>query len=143
MLAPGDGSDFLQVVDVKDVARFTALAVERDLSGTYNLAGERVTWRSFFDMLRPREVCWVSRLILEQAGVGEMDLPLYRPVGAPRSGLMHVSHSRAVDAGFIVTPLRTSIERVRAWIAAADPDTQAFNPDLERQLIESQVAQRR
>jgi 2'-hydroxyisoflavone reductase len=42
MLAPGDGTDFLQVVDVKDVASFATLAIERDLSGTYNLSGERV-----------------------------------------------------------------------------------------------------
>jgi nucleoside-diphosphate-sugar epimerase len=143
MLAPGDGSDFLQVVDVKDVARFAALAVERDLSGTYNLAGERVTWSSFFDMLRPREVCWVSRLILEQADPGETHLPLYRPAGSLRSGLMHVSHNCAVNAGFIVTPLRTSVEQVRAWVAAANPDTQALNPHVERRLIERQVAQRR
>jgi 2'-hydroxyisoflavone reductase len=141
MLAPGDGSDFLQVVDVKDVARFTALTVERDLSGIYNLAGERVTWRSFLDMLSPREVCWVSRLILEQEGVREMDLPLYRPVGSLRSGLMHVSNSCAVNVGFIVTPLRTSVEQVRAWIAAVNPDTQAFDPHVERRLIERQVAQ--
>jgi 2'-hydroxyisoflavone reductase len=142
MLAPGDGSDFLQVVDVKDVARFTALMVESDLSGTYNLAGERVTWRSFLDMLAPREVCWVSKLILEEAGVGEVSLPLYRPVGSLRSGLMHVSHSCVANAGFIFTPLRSTVEQVRAWIAAANPDTQAFNPDVERRLIKREVDQR-
>lgn len=143
MLAPGDGSDFLQVVDVRDVARFTALAVERDLSGTYNLTGERVTWGSFLEMLAPPEVCWVSRPILEQAGVGEGDLPLYRPSGSLRSGLMHVSHNCAVNAGFIATPLRSTVEQVRAWVAAANPDSQAFDPDVERRLIERQIAQRR
>jgi 2'-hydroxyisoflavone reductase len=143
LLGPGDGSDFLQVVDVKDVARFTALAVERDLSGIYNLSGERVFWRSFVDMLAPREVCWVSRPILEAAGVGEMELPLYRPVGAPRSGLMYVSHSRAASAGFTVTPLRTSVEQVRAWVAATNPETQVLNPDVERHLIERQATSRR
>lgn len=143
MLAPGDGSDFLQVVDVKDVARFAALAVDRDISGTYNLTGERVTWRSFLDMVAPREVCWVSRLILEQECVREADLPLYRPLGSPRSGLMHVSNGAAMNAGFNVTPLRTSVEHVRAWIAAANPDTQAFDPHVESRLIERQIAQRR
>ena len=140
MLAPGDGSDFLQVVDVKDVARFAALAVKRNRSGTYNLAGKRVTWRSFLDMLAPRDVCWVSRPILEQASVREADLPLYRPLGSPRSGLMHVSNGNAMNAGFIVTPLRTSVEQVRAWIAGGNPDTQAFDPHVERRLIERQMA---
>jgi 2'-hydroxyisoflavone reductase len=140
MLAPGDGSDFLQVVDVKDVARFATLAVKRDLSGTFNLAGERVTWRSFLDLLAPREVCWVSRPLLERAGVGERDLPLYRPAGSPRSGLMHVDHGCAVNAGFAVTPLRSSIEQVRAWAEAANPDSQALNPHIERRLIERQAA---
>jgi 2'-hydroxyisoflavone reductase len=38
-IAPGDGSDPVELVDVKDVARFVALAIDRALFGTFNLAG--------------------------------------------------------------------------------------------------------
>jgi 2'-hydroxyisoflavone reductase len=136
MLTPGDGSDFLQVIDVHDIARFASVVIERDLPGTYNLSGERLTWSSFIDMLAPQNVFWVTKTILEEARLSFMDLPLYRATGAPRSGLMHVSNDRAVQAGLVATPMRTTLEQVRGWMAAANPDTEALKPDIEQQLIE-------
>lgn len=135
MLAPGDGTDHLQVVDVHDVARFAARVLERDLAGTYNLSGERLSWSRFFAMLGPLSVCWVPSTILEEARLDSMDLALYRAAGSLRSSLMHVSNARAVSAGLTVTPLENTLERVRAWMDESYPDTGALNPDVEQRLI--------
>ncbi len=45
------GSDYLQVIDVRDLARFVRSVVENDLEGTFNLAGPRFTWAEFIAML--------------------------------------------------------------------------------------------
>src|SRR5262249_44862145 len=44
MLAPGDGSDHVQVIDARDLARFTVKVTENALGGAFNLAGPRITW---------------------------------------------------------------------------------------------------
>jgi 2'-hydroxyisoflavone reductase len=135
MLVPGDGSDALQVVDVHDLVRFARLVAERDLAGTYAVSGERVTWRSFVGMLAPADPVWIPKAILEEAGLASDDLPLYRATGAPRSGLMHVRNDRAKAAGFVVTPLKETVERVRTSMATDVPATDAPADSVERQLI--------
>jgi nucleoside-diphosphate-sugar epimerase len=45
---PG-GEDHVQIVDVKDVARFIVLATERSLYGTFNLTGVPMTFRQFVE----------------------------------------------------------------------------------------------
>src|SRR5262245_42213646 len=51
MLAPGDGSDHVQIIDVRDLARFTRIVIENDLGGSFNLAGPRLTWAEFMQVL--------------------------------------------------------------------------------------------
>ena len=81
MLAPGDGYDHLQVIDARDLARFTVAVVENDLSGSFNLAGPRLTWAEFMKVLGAQNIVWVSARIVKAAGLTEDELPLYRPEG--------------------------------------------------------------
>lgn len=39
MLAPGDGTDHQQVIDVRDLAKVTCMLLERDLGGAFEFAG--------------------------------------------------------------------------------------------------------
>ena len=103
MLAPGDGSDHVQVIDVRDLARFTTRVVENDLGGTYNLAGPRLTWAAFLDVLGATRLCWVNAEIIKSAGLTFRELPLYRAERGVRSGLMDVSIERAQRAGLTLT----------------------------------------
>src|SRR5690606_15718056 len=98
-----DGQDFLQVIDAGDVARFARQACENSLSGCFNLAGPRLTWAEFLSLLGVREPVWIPLEFLRAHGLTEFDLPLYRRVGSPRSGLMHVANDRAVSAGLTLT----------------------------------------
>lgn len=112
--APGDGRTMLQVIDVRDVARFVVDVVERDLGGTYNLAGPRVDWRAFVGWLGARDVRWTA------VGPGAIDgdaWPLYRPPGHPLAALMHVDAQRARAAGLRWTDPAATARDVLASLA--------------------------
>ena len=81
MLAPGDGSDHVQVIDARDVGRFVQTACERGLAGSFNLAGPRLTWAEFLSSLGACDMVWVLSDVLRAAGVTESELPLYRRDG--------------------------------------------------------------
>lgn len=134
MLAPGDGSDHLQFIDARDVARFVGAVVEHDLAGCFNVAGRRLTWREFIHALGATRVVWVPAPILQSAGLTFMDLPLYRPERGTYSGLMEVSNERARAAGLRLTDLAMTIANTRAWLEG-QPVTLALSPERERELI--------
>jgi len=113
MLMPGDGSDHLQYIDVRDVARFVKTVIEKDLSGPFNLSGPRFTWSEFANLLGAKKVAWVPASVLETKGVTEFELPLFRREHGPRSGLMDVSNEKANAAGLVLTAPDETIRFVR------------------------------
>jgi 2'-hydroxyisoflavone reductase len=134
MLAPGDGSDHVQFIDVRDLARFTRTAIENDLGGAFNLSGPRLTWADFMKILGAEDFVWVAAEIINSAGVTEFELPLFRPERGPRSGLMDVSNERARAAGLTLTDPEVSVRDMRAWISVRD-QTPTFSPEKEAELI--------
>jgi 2'-hydroxyisoflavone reductase len=140
MLAPGDGTDHLQVIDVRDVARFVLRVVERDISGTFNLAGPRLTWAAFLETIGARNPVWVDAALLKAANLSFIELPLYRPHGAPRSSLMHVSSERALAAGLVLTAPSITAADTRRSMGAPDLSG-TLTPEAEARLI-AQAAQR-
>ena len=119
MLAPGDGTDHLQFIDARDLARFTVKAVEDDLSGAYNLSGKRITWREFIEALGVKQPAWVSERLNNENGLTYQDLPLYRPERGLKSGLMEISNDRAVSAGLTLTYLETTLEEMKSHSPSA------------------------
>jgi 2'-hydroxyisoflavone reductase len=134
MLAPGDGSDHVQFIDARDVARFVGAVIERDLDGCFNLAGRRLTWREFMRALGATNLVWVPAPILQSAHLSFMELALYRPERGTYSGLMEVSNERARAAGLCLTDLEVTIADTRAWLAGQEL-TLALSPERERELI--------
>jgi len=134
MLAPGDGGDFVQVVDARDVARFTERAIERHSSGIFNMSGHRLTWAAFMKALGATDPAWVPSTLIDEAGLTFVELPLYRPNGSTNSSLMHVSHERASAADFTLTDTLVTIGDVRDWLRT-HPVAPALAPELERELI--------
>jgi 2'-hydroxyisoflavone reductase len=134
MLAPGDGSDHLQFIDVLDVARFAAAVVERDLSGAFNLAGPRFTWAHFIALLGARDVVWVPAHVLEAAGLRFNELPMYRPEHSARAALMDVSNARARAAGLMLTEPQVTLARIRDAVRGGEA-APALSPEREAELI--------
>ncbi len=137
MLAPGDGSDYLQLIDVRDVANFIKTAVESNIYGIYNLSGHRVTWARFMQLLDARNYVWVSAAILCEANLSFSQLPLYRAQGSPRSSLMHVSCDAALAAGLVLRPLADTIKIMQDWLRATSANSEplALSAEIEAQLV--------
>ncbi|BDP43266.1 hypothetical protein DAETH_32350 [Deinococcus aetherius] len=119
-LAPGDGSDFVQVIDARDLARFTVGVLEGDVPGVFNLSGPRLTWHEFLDVVRGATgsdgtPVWVDPATLEAHGVGWRELTLYIPVNGEQGGLMDMANERALAAGLTLTDPLVTARDTRAW----------------------------
>jgi 2'-hydroxyisoflavone reductase len=134
MLAPGDGSDHLQVIDVRDVARFVRTATQERVTGVFNLAGPRITWAAFIELLGASVPVWVPAPILLAAGLTFLELPLYRPERGARASLMDVSSDRARAAGLTLTAPEVTLRDTRAWVQGRQL-TAGLPPEREAALI--------
>ena len=121
MLAPGDGTDHLQMIDVRDLARFVVTVLAGDLRGAFNLAGPRLRWSRFVELLAPSHHVWVPAALLQSAGLSFQELPLYRPEKSALAGLMDVSHHRAQAAGLQLTDPLQTLQDVRAEVQTHGP----------------------
>jgi len=111
-IAPGDGNDQVELVDVKDVARFLTLAIDRTLYGTFNLTGRPMSFHDFLNACNATtrsdaEFVWIPQDFLHQHGL-ETDFalglfagnfPFWRPAGA-MPGLWQISSEKAFRAGW-------------------------------------------
>ncbi len=138
-LAPGDGSDHLQFIAVDDAARFVRTVVEHDLGGAFNLAGPRLAWSEFIELLGILEPIWVDAATLARADLAIGELPLYRPEHGPLAGLMDIRNDRARAAGLVVGEPRVTIESVRRWIGSC-PLAPALSPQREAALLRAAKA---
>ncbi len=134
MLAPGDGSDFLQVIDARDLARFTVKVVEDGIDGTFNMAGPRISWARFMELLGVSGLRWVDGKTLEANGLGARELPVYLPEHSEQGGLMDVDHSRAVAAGLTLTDPAVTAQDTRKWSKDADLEY-TLTPEREAEIL--------
>ncbi|AZI42921.1 NAD-dependent epimerase/dehydratase family protein [Deinococcus psychrotolerans] len=115
MLAPGDGSDHLQVADVRDVSRFVLKVIADGRSGVFNLAGPRLIWADFLRRCGATDVHWVDADTLKQALLDTEELSLYVADTDPQAGRMNVSFDRAIQAGFTLTAPEVTARDTRTW----------------------------
>jgi 2'-hydroxyisoflavone reductase len=134
MLAPGDGSDHVQVIDARDLARFTLKVVEEARGGAYNLAGARLTWAEFLHVLGAEMPVWVRADRLRAAGLTEQELPLYRSEHGPRASLMDVNSERASAAGLTLTDPAVTARDTRAWSSGRNLPPR-LSPERETELL--------
>jgi len=111
-IAPGDGHDPVELVDVQDVARFLAMAIARSLYGTFNLTGKSMSFREFLDACQgathsDAKFVWIPKQFLHEQGL-EPDVvlhtfagnfPFWRP-DPSNQGLYRVSSEKAFKAGW-------------------------------------------
>lgn len=153
MLMPGDGDDAVQVIDVRDIARFAGrlAAVEgasppgtQRLAGAFNMAGERLTWRTFAKHIGARETLWVPAGTLQSEGLTSNELQLYRQRGGYRSAGMNISNARATSLGLTLTATPTTISDTLRWAETLPPDAKQrvaiINAERERQVIAKVLA---
>jgi 2'-hydroxyisoflavone reductase len=117
-IGPGNGGDSVELVDVKDVARFLMLSIDRALFGTFNLTGKPVRFREFLDACNAATGSdarfeWIPLEFLRAHGL-ETDsalntfagnFPLWRPTGT-QPGLFQISSEKAFGVGWTTRPFR-------------------------------------
>lgn len=135
MLAPGDGSDHVQVVDVRDLARFTRTVIEQSLGGAFNVAGPRLAWADFVQLLGAQQPVWVPGEVLDAAQLRFGELPLYRREHGPRASLMDICTDKARAAGLVLTPPAQTAADTWAWCARMPPSPETLSPQREAELM--------
>ena len=148
VLAPGDGEDPVQIVDVRDLAVFLVGLVEGGATGTFNAAGpaETLTMRRMLEacaaVARPgAALTWVPWPFLEGHDVSPWsDLPSWIPRQQPGSTMAAVSNARAIVHGLRFRPLAETARDTLAWWKAQPEERRmklaaGLAPEKERALL--------
>jgi 2'-hydroxyisoflavone reductase len=145
ILTPGNISSFIQLVDVRDEAKWLVTAIEARLTGVFNVTGpsKSLTLRSVLESCQKAvgnlgQLTWVDEGFLLEEGVGEwVELPLWL-AGEGSSRVMQVNVNKALESGLIFRPLEQSAIDTLSW-AKSRPDTHQWRAGLtlerESQLL--------
>jgi 2'-hydroxyisoflavone reductase len=133
VLAPGDGDDPVQIVDVRDLAVFLVGLVEDGATGTVNAAGpaETLTMRRMLEACaaaaRPgAALTWIPWPFLEGHDVSPWsDLPAWIPRQHLGSTMAAVSNARAIVRGLRFRPLAETARDTLAWWKAQPEERRA------------------
>jgi 2'-hydroxyisoflavone reductase len=123
VLAPGRATDPVLYIDVRDLARFMVLLVERNQRGTFNALGPAGTLGvgQLLDGVRrgvggAARFTWVDADFLDRHGVHPwMDMPVWAPPTGDTAYLGRISRARAVKAGLTFRPVADTARDTLAW----------------------------
>jgi 2'-hydroxyisoflavone reductase len=141
MLVGGRKDAPLQVIDARDVGRFSISALEQDAGGTYNVSGPAhpMGWEEW--LLRAKAALgstanfvWQDAQKLEDAGLKPgADLPLYHGADTSTDSFMRADNSRAVEKGLTFTPLEDTVRDTAKWLSTRGEDPLKVGMTLERE----------
>jgi len=148
VLAPGDGEDPTQIVDVRDLAAFMIGLVEARVMGTFHAAGpeKTTTMRAMLEACArgvgsKAKLTWVPAAFLEGRSVSAWgDMPAWIPRG-PDAGAMQLSNARAVAKGLRFRPVADTARDTLAWWKAEPEERRrapmhaGLAPDRETEVL--------
>ncbi|WNG25297.1 SDR family oxidoreductase [Cystobacter fuscus] len=150
VLAPGDGSDPVQFIDVRDLAEWTLHALDNRDFGVFNAAGPTrpLTVREMLEACKQASqsdatFTWANAAFLEQQKVsGWSDLPVWVPSTGDSAGVGQVSNTRAVARGLKFRPVVDTARDTLTWFRGLTPDQQeklrkrgGLSPEREREVL--------
>lgn len=126
---PGQPSDPVQVIDVRDLSAFAIQAVERQTAGTFNVlsppgrftigdvVGESVAVATRIVEPKPAPVpVWIPAEFLAAEKVAPWsDMPVWAPSVGDEAGFAETSAARAVAAGLTIRPLAETTADTLRW----------------------------
>jgi 2'-hydroxyisoflavone reductase len=128
ILAPGDGTDPVQLIDARDLAEWTIRVVEDGKTGTFNATGPRARLtmaemlagvRAAFDGNKELSFTWVpSAFLAEQKVAPWGEMPVWLPAGDPEAVISRTDNARAIAAGLTFRPLATTSVDALDWFRA-------------------------
>ena len=149
MLAPGDGTDHVQIIDVRDLMEFSVKLVEDKTFGKFNGVGPD-KGRPFKDFLERIEkavggdpkLTWVSAdfLIENQAQPYGSQLPSYQVMRGRTAGFARFDLTPEIKAGLKFRPIEVTAKETLEWYNAGPGKTQPWTkvgmkPEREKELL--------
>ncbi|HVY82478.1 MAG TPA: NAD-dependent epimerase/dehydratase family protein [Steroidobacteraceae bacterium] len=145
MLAPGTPRDRIQIIDARDLAAFALDALERRITGTFNLVsppgmftmGDVVneSIRAAKALAKPNpppRAVWASAAFLAKQKVeGWSDMPVWLAATGDDAAFAQTSSARAIEAGLKITPMRKTVHDTLAWHLA--------RPEAERAKLKAGI----
>ncbi|MER5751248.1 NAD-dependent epimerase/dehydratase family protein [Streptomyces sp. NPDC002088] len=147
VLAPGPRDLPLQYVDVRDLAEWVLGAVERELSGPYNLTSQQghATMGEFLDACvgvtgAAAELRWTEPEVILDAGIEPWtELPVWVPPGTDLHDALHAADvSRAVATGLSCRPVDETVADTWSWLRSIG-GTAPQRPDRTRKGLDPEV----
>jgi 2'-hydroxyisoflavone reductase len=148
ILAPSDGSDQVQFVDVRDLDEWVIRVAEQRLTGLFNASGPLppITMRQMLSGIAegiradPKFV-WAPASFLKANGVSRWsDMPVWIPGEGETFGFHRRDITRAVAAGLTYRPLPLTAADTLAWFQTLPAERQAklragLTPERETELL--------
>jgi len=123
VMAPGDGTDLAQIVDVRDLSKFMIHLIEEEADGTYIATGPEspLTMAGMLYGIRavtstPVSLTWVSAEFLEEHEVrGWVEMPVWVAPTPEEQGFSAYNVSKAIGAGLTFRPLAETARDTLDW----------------------------
>jgi 2'-hydroxyisoflavone reductase len=132
VLAPGEATDPVQFIDVRDLAEWTIRMVEQGATGTYNATGpkEKFTIGEMLDSIRQvtkseARFTWVKAEFLAAQKVWAWsDMPVWMPAQGEVAGFCQISIHKALGKGLTFRPFSDTTQATLEWIREQPPERQ-------------------
>jgi 2'-hydroxyisoflavone reductase len=133
VLAPGDGSDPVQIIDARDLAEWTIRMAEARVTGTFNATGPEhpLLTKAMLTGIAAAihaaaKLVWVSTDFLESQKVQAWsDMPVWVPARGDSAGFAKRSIRKALKSGLTFRPLPTTASDTLAWFKEQPAERQA------------------
>jgi 2'-hydroxyisoflavone reductase len=148
VLAPGDGSDPIQMIDARDLAEWSIRMAEVRRAGIFNATGPNTTlpMRDMLDGVKASihsdaNLEWVSTDFLEAQKVEPWsDMPAWVPASGDTAGFGQRNIRRALGAGLTFRPLAQTAADTLVWFRTLPPERQeklraGIKPDREKDVL--------
>lgn len=130
VLAPGDGNDPVQYIDVRDLAAWIVLGIEKNLTGIYNATGpaKKLTMKAFLDEVQKgvagsAKLVWVPADFLESKEVAPWkDMPVWVPSRNGEEGFAELDCRKAIGSGLTFRPASATARDTLAWYKTLPAD---------------------
>ena len=146
IIAPGSQSTPVQFIDVRDLAEFMVLCLERDIGGTYNAAGPALDPTSMAEFLygiraitsTNLSFTWIDeQFLVEQEARFQL---WYPPTEGAIRGLSRVRSHKGVAAGLTFRPLAEMAFDTLEWFKSLPEERRngfELNLERDRQVLEA------
>lgn len=132
VLAPGDGSDFVQFIDARDICEWMIRLAEMGTTGTYNGLGPKQP-RTFAELLHGIKAVttsdatftWVDGAFLEKHTIRPyQEMPVWMPSTGNRAGFARFDISREIALGLTFRSLAVTAKDTLDYYHAQTPQRQ-------------------